>query len=212
MRYVAEDPTVLVGGVGLAVLVLLAALRVTQQGKYLIGAVVTAVLALVLLGIEHFWVTDCERIEQVVEEIRAAVAASDADGVIEHLTPDVQYTEGGTVYSGPIARAYIHAALSTTEFDVVRVSRLRTHVGRQARRGTADFRVFARGVHHRRFGPLPFSSSDLNWSLGFVETAPHVWSVNRLTPTRLPRAVPSPAYVGEDGRFLPPKRFNPRGP
>ena len=38
MEFLSEDPTYLAGGLGLIAVGLLIALRVSQQGKYLIGA------------------------------------------------------------------------------------------------------------------------------------------------------------------------------
>src|SRR4051794_20690928 len=66
MESLSEDPTYLAGGLGLVALMLLVALRVTQQGRYLIRALIVLGLAAAVLVIEHFWFTDAERIEGVV--------------------------------------------------------------------------------------------------------------------------------------------------
>ena len=95
MEFLSEDPTYLAGGLGLLAVALLIALRVTQQGRYLIWALVALGLAAVVLVIEHFWVTDAERIERVVYDLRDAVLASDAERVLTYLTPDVQFVQGG---------------------------------------------------------------------------------------------------------------------
>src|SRR5436190_604723 len=93
MTFLSEDPTYLVGALGILAVSFLMALRVTQQGKYLYWALGALGLAAAVLAIEHFWVTDNERIERVVYDLRRAVLASDVDGVLEHLTPDVEYVQ-----------------------------------------------------------------------------------------------------------------------
>ena len=56
------------------------ALGSTQQGKYLIRAMIAAGLAAAVVAVEWAWVTDNERIEQVVYDLRDAVVNSDVDG------------------------------------------------------------------------------------------------------------------------------------
>lgn len=197
MEFLSEDPTYLAGGLGLLGLVFLIALRVTQQGKFLVWALSTWGLALAVLGIEQLWVTDNERIERVVYDLRRALAASDAEGVLVHLTPDVQFAPGDrarensrfalrhvNLVTGAATRAFIKNELQQCEFDLVRVSQLQTHAGRQSRRGTADFRVMTGG----RYRGMP-ASGPTDWSLGFVETSPKVWQVDRITPTALPNDI-----------------------
>ncbi len=75
------------------------ALNVTQQGKYLIRAGIAFGLALMVVAIEWFWVTDNERIEQVVYDLRRAVQSSDVEGVLAHMAPNVQYLQGETALS-----------------------------------------------------------------------------------------------------------------
>ena len=151
MEYLSEDPTYLAGGLGILALAFLVALRVTQQGKYLIWAVAALGLAGVVLIIERAWVTDAERIEAVVYDLRRAVAASDAKGVLDHLTPDVRYAPGGNVRYlkgtnlNPVATRVLMQSVENTRFDFVRVTSLTTHAGEQSRRGTAEFRIIAGG-------------------------------------------------------------------
>ena len=73
MTYLSEDPTYLTGSLLLLAGVFLIALRVTQQGKYLIATAMSLVFALVVVIVEWMWVTDNERIEKVVYDVRAAV-------------------------------------------------------------------------------------------------------------------------------------------
>ena len=92
------------------------ALNVTQQGKYLIRAGIAFGLAMVVFAIEWFWVTDNERIEQVVYELRRAVQNSDAEGVLAHMAPNVQYLQGDTALSEDMTRALIRENLTPGTF------------------------------------------------------------------------------------------------
>jgi len=187
MTYLLEDPTYLAGGLVLLAGAFLIALYTTQQGKYLISGAVALGLALLVVLIEWLWVTDTERIEQVVYDIRGAVLKSDAEGVLAHLAPNVQYVHGDTVLSGDLTRDMIRKAVSNARFDFIRIANLETSVAPQARRAKAEFRVFARGTVG--FSPTTADSGTAvsTWSLGFQESAPHVWKVNRISPVSIPQ-------------------------
>jgi hypothetical protein len=185
MTYLSEDPTLLVGGLLLLAAAFLGALRVTQQGKYLIRALVAVGLAVVVLVIEWLWVTDTERIEQIVYDLRRGVLNSDVEGVLAHLTPDVQFLKGETALDGQTTRSLIRASLENTSFDFIRIGNLETSAGRQSRRGKAEFRVFAKGSRHTALATHNIGTANSVWSLGFQETAPGVWKVNRITPVQL---------------------------
>ncbi len=189
MTILSEDPTILAGGLVALGVCFLVALKATQQGKYLVYAGGTFGLALVFLAIEWFWVTDNERIEQVVYALRSAVARTDVDGVLEHLAPNVQYQQGGSLISPELTRSVIQNSLANASFDLVRVSQLRTNVGKQSRRGTAEFRVFAKGRVESSVGALNIGTADSEWSLSFQEVEPHVWKVSRITPVSVPNGV-----------------------
>jgi hypothetical protein len=188
MTYLSEDPTVLAGGLVLLAVAFGVALRVTQQGKYLVRAGVALGLALLVVVVEWLWVTDTERIEQVVYALRREVLNSDVDGVLEHMTPDVRFSDarGETSVHGEATRALIRTNLSATSFDFIRISNLEINAGRQARRGTALFRVFAKGNRHTSLATVPVGTANSVWELGFQETDPKVWKVNRITPVQLP--------------------------
>jgi hypothetical protein len=220
MEMLSEDPTYLAGGLGLLGLVFLIALRVTQQGRFLVWALGSWALALGVLGVERVWVTDNERIERVVYDLRRAVAASDADGVLAHLTPDVQFAPGDrardntrfvlrnvSLVTGAATRAFIKSELQQCEFDLVRVSQLQTHAGRQSRRGTAEFRVMTGG----RYRGMP-ASGPTDWSLGFAETSPGVWQVDRITPHRPAQRHRAASHGRPAGELLPEGRRLPRTP
>lgn len=169
MTYLSEDPTLLVTILLLVAGVFLVALNVSQQGKYLIWSSIAFVLAVLVLVTEWVWVTDNERIEHVVYELRQAVLNSDAQGVLSHLAPNVQYLQGDIALSEDATRALVEANLSRARLEFVRISDLQISAGQQSRRGKAEFRAFTRGTLNSGFeGGTAISA----WSLGFEETAP----------------------------------------
>jgi hypothetical protein len=186
MEFLSDDPTYLAGGLGLLGGVFLVALRLTQQGKYLVWAAVSLALALLVVGVERVWVTDNERIEETVYGLGRAVEESDAAGVLARLTPDVQYVASGNTMLGEPTRALVERVVSNSRFEFVRITHLRTNAGGRARRGTAEFRVLSSGSFHGPFNTLNFGTSSSAWSLGLRETSPGVWKVNRITPVYLP--------------------------
>ena len=99
-----------------------------------------------MVAVERLWVTDNERIEQVVYELRDAVLNSDAEGVLSHMAPNVQYLQGDTALSAEETRAMIRANLSRVQFDFVRISELQTSAGHQSRRGTGRISGFHQGT------------------------------------------------------------------
>jgi ketosteroid isomerase-like protein len=185
MEYLSEDPWPLASALGLVALGFLIALLVTQQGKHLIRAGIALGLALAVIVIEHFWVTDNERIEAVVYDLARAVGASDPAAVEAHLAPDFEAPLGA------VGRALIRASLPNIKFDFVRVSKLSVNAGAQTRLGTAHFTVHASGMATTPILSHAFATppSGTDWSLGFRETAPGQWKVTRITPTRLPQGL-----------------------
>jgi hypothetical protein len=204
MTYLSEDPRLLAGGLLLLAGAFVVALRVTQQGKYLIRALVAAGLALAVVVIEWLWVTDNERIEQVVYDLRRAVLNSDAEGVLAHMAPNVQFLQGETALGGEATRALIRANLSHTHFDFIRIGNLETTAGRQSRRGTASFQVLAKGTLDTSLATMTIGTANSVWSLGFQETDPGVWKVNRITPVQIPNgalAMPGGAPAPDRSRL-----------
>jgi ketosteroid isomerase-like protein len=218
MTFLSEDPTYVAGALGVLAGAFLIALRVTQQGKYLIWALSSLGLAMTVLLVERFWVTDNERIERVVYDLRRAVMTSDAEAVLTHLTPDVQYVQHGTALPGEATRELIRNNLSNATFDFVYIRELQTSAGRQTRRGKAEFRIYAKGRLHTPLQDYSVGTADSTWSLGFQETDPGIWKVNRITPVSVPEGIrnvsaaprsrePSGGHGGLSdpaGRFLAP--------
>ena len=210
MESLSDDPTYLAGGLALLAVALLIALRVTQQGRYLVRALIVLGLAAAVLVIEHFWVTDAERIERVVYDLRDAVMDSDAERVMTYLTPDVEFVQGGSTTSGEATKDYIRSTLPDAKFDFVRIGQLKTQAFRASRRGLAEFRIIASGSIQVSMVQLNFGTTNSDWSLGFTETSPHVWKVDRITPTQLPGEMPGPPGPGpapSPGFYRPRPRF-----
>ena len=186
MSLLSEDPSFL-----MLVLVFVAgaffvALKVTQQARYLFWALGTIGLTAILAVVETLWVTDAERVERVVYDLRQAVLASDAEAVLEHLTSDVEYGRNGSYLSGEQTRELIRANLSNATFEFVHINGLQTSAGSKTRRGKAEFHVYAKGTLRMSHGTFDVGTANSTWSLGFEETNPGVWKVNRITPVSVP--------------------------
>ena len=189
MTYLSEDPTYLTGSLLLLAGVFLIALRVTQQGKYLIATAMSLVFALVVVIVEWMWVTDNERIEKVVYDVRAAVLKANPDGVLAHLAPNVMYQQGETALTSSATRSLIRTNVSNVHLEFARISELRTSVGQQTRRGIAEFRVFTRGGLKMISNGAAGITATTARSLGFQETQPGVWKIYRISPVSIPRGV-----------------------
>ena len=124
----------------------------------------------------------------MVYDLRRAVLNSDAEGVLIHMAPNVQYLQGDTALSEDATRALIRANLSHAQFDFVRISDLQTSAGQQSRRGKAEFRVFTRG-RLTSSASADSGTAVTTWSLGFQETEPGVWKVNRISPVSIPQGI-----------------------
>ena len=186
MYYLAEDPSYVLAALGLVAVGLLVALKVTQQGKFLIWAVIVAAVALGVFGVERYLVTDAERIEAVVYDLANATEASDVDRIKSHLDERVTFGVSGQTTDGSFLLRMVFPLLRQTHFDFVRVGRLTTSAGGQSRRGSAEFAVTATGVFDDAGAQVPLGSIGTEWSMGFREVSPGVWKVNRITALKLP--------------------------
>jgi hypothetical protein len=186
MSLISDDPTWLAGGLVLAALACLLALKATQQGKYLAWALGALGAAALVVAVEWAWVTDDERIEAVVYDLRRGLLAGDVEAVLARMTPGVQYVQEGQTLSGDETRSLIKASMSGSRFETLRVYALQTSAGRQSRRGKAEFKVFVQGHVQGPFGLGGTGTANTAWSLGFEEARPKVWLVNRITPVSLP--------------------------
>ena len=161
-------------------------------------------LAAAVVVIEWMWVTDVERIEQVVYDLRQAALDSDVDGMLSHMAPDVRFQRGDTSLDAEATRALIQGYLGHTQFEFIRIAGLEISVGEQSRRGTAQFRVFAKASMNMSGTPIDGGTFNSIWSLGFQETRPHVWQVNRISPVQLPSgSLPVPSRGPASKRHAP---------
>lgn len=205
MSMFTEDPTLPVAVLLMAAACCFVAVRVRQEGKYLVWGGVALALAGGVAAFEWAWVTEKERIEGVVHDLRRALLASDSQRILGHLTPDAQFVQAGSSMNPEATRALIAGNVSAAKFDLVRVRELQASAGSRTRRGKAEFKVFARGSFQGPFGLGGLSgAADSTWSLGFEETRPGVWKINRITPISTPLspalfaggATPRPPEVG----------------
>ncbi|MHC5544277.1 hypothetical protein ACYOEI_39115, partial [Singulisphaera rosea] len=143
MEFLSEDVSYLAGGLAIVGGIFVILLRSTQQGKYLIWAASAFGLAALAIVVETFWVTDTERIEDVVYKLRDAVAASDPPKVFAELTPDAEYGQQQHTIWGEAARNFSALHLRGAHFDFLRITHLEANAGRQSGRGSAVFRVLA---------------------------------------------------------------------
>ncbi|GIW85913.1 MAG: hypothetical protein KatS3mg108_0237 [Isosphaeraceae bacterium] len=193
MGLIAEDPWPLVWVCVVGAAVLLGALRLTGQGKYLIGALGLVGLAGLLVLVDRVWVTDRERVEETVEGLLEAVRRQDVEGVLGRVTEGVEVEEvgGERLVGGAAARVFLAAAVRGVRFDWLIPGKMRVVVAPISRQAKVELRIQAAGSYE---GPLvrwnfatnPGEGSE--WSLGLEETAPGVWKIHRITPLRLPGA------------------------
>jgi len=185
MTYLSEDPTYVIGGLLLLAGAFVIMLKITQQGKYLLNAGIALTLALAIFLIEWIWVTDIERIEKVVHDVRTAVLKSDPEGVLAHLTEDVRYAGPEMSLSPGDTLTLIRNNVSNIHLEFARISELKTSVGQQTRRGTAEFRIFTRGSL-KSTSILPEARTAVTaWSLGLQETEPGIWKIYRISEVSL---------------------------
>ena len=189
MTYLSEDPTYLAGALLLLAGAFVIALNVTKQGKYLVNAGIAFGLALTVVVIEWMWVTDNERIEMVVYDLRKAVLNSDAEAVIAHLAPDALFQQRDTTLSTDATQALIRNNVGNIRLEFARITELQTSVGQQSRRGKAEFRVFTRGSLRSSSEAIGGVTRITAWSLGFQETEPRVWKITRITPLSIPNGI-----------------------
>lgn len=189
MHYLNEDPSYLLISLGVLAVAFLVALKVTQQGKYLIWAGTLLALALVVFGVERFWVTDAERVEAVVYDLARAVEASDIERIKSHFDDKVTVGMRDRTMDGSIPMRLIFPLLKRIHFDFVRVAQLTTSAGEQTRRGQAEFKVSAAGTFDDGMSQVPLGSLGTEWSLGFSEKSPGVWKVTRITAIKAPNEV-----------------------
>ncbi len=190
MSLLTEDASYLLIGLGLAGLGCLLAMKVTQEGKFLIWALGLLVLAGAVFGFERFWVTDAERVEGVVYDMADAVQHSDSKRIKNHFDEKVTIGAGPrTMSDGSIPLRMVLSRLENCHFDFVKVSNLTTLVTPQGRVGKANFKATATGTFSEGGNEMPIGSLGTEWELTFRESSPNVWKVTRIQAIKVPRQV-----------------------
>lgn len=207
MTWLSEDPWPLGVTFGAVALGFLIALKVSQQGKYLVAAIVAGLLALGVVLVERAWVTDNERIEAVIQELGRAVVRSDADAALALMTPDVTLAQASITLGGRPARAVrrgvpglpedlanparglMRGAIRETQFDFLSITRIAAHAGRQSGMGQAEFRVFASGSINSGGTRFNFATdpSGTDWTAGLRRGPDGRWLIESITAARVPR-------------------------
>ncbi|MDB5351848.1 MAG: hypothetical protein JWN86_3095 [Planctomycetota bacterium] len=198
MEYFTEDPTYLATGLGILALVFLVMMKATQQGRYLIYAGAALGVLALLLVVERLYVTENERIEDVVYGLAKAVEASDGDGAAEFLTPDCvleRSADQGNIpmrlvtsrFAGPLPPDKLKEELENYTFDYLKVTRLHANAGKLSGMGTAEFAVHTMGQQRDPFHAFATPPAGMGWSFGLREVSPQVWKVARITPGRMDR-------------------------
>jgi ketosteroid isomerase-like protein len=168
-RLFAEDLWSLVGVFALAELGLVIALVRTGRRGLLVPVAILPIVAALLVVVEVMVVTDREQIDGLIDEMRAAVLAEDADGFVKHLAPQCRY--------GNIGPEHIRQTAATVfgMFDIERlkISNRKTQVSRLRREATAEFLAVARG----RQGELEFAPYPTRWILTFQQSREGQWRV-----------------------------------
>jgi hypothetical protein len=189
MTFLTEDASYLLIGLGVAALACLLALKVSQQGKFLVWALGLLVAAAVVFGFEHFWVTEAEQVEAVVYDLAEAIRASNADRIKDHIDPKVTIGTKDRTIDGSATLRLIYFYLQSTHFDYVTVSQLTTSVGRQSRVGKANFKAIATGVFQEGQSEFPIGTLGTEWELSFREVSPGVWKITRIQAIKVPPQV-----------------------
>lgn len=186
MHFLTEDPSYLLIGLGVAALACLVALKITQQGKFLVWAGGLLALGLAVFAFEQLYVTDAERVEGVVYDLARAVEASDVEKIKSLLDDRVTIGLRGRTMDGSMTLRLILPLIRQTRFDFVRIGQLTTSAGSQTKMGSAEFKAAATGVFNEGGSEIPVAVAATEWSLGFSERSPGVWKITRITAIKVP--------------------------
>lgn len=174
-RYILENPTVVL--IVLAVIGAAALLGRRATGRaalYVAAAAAAAMAAVVLLSV--LVQTDRERVAGVVEDLRQAVAAGDADAVAASLSKD--FSAGG---DPPMDAAGVPAAVQRV-FELVTIRSVRAVVAAPRFDGDQAEIAFSLVVDAETPGAGPIRGHHSRWLLRVVRepSAPRGWAVRRI--------------------------------
>lgn len=168
-RWLGDEVWPLICLLALVALGLAIAMAATGRGRFFIGVVALACLALLLVAIEYVWVTDRERVDGIVREMADSAVREDASGLVQHLSPTVRY---GTLDRSAIERL-ASATFEQFAIDRVTVSGRKTEVFAKQGEARVDFLAVVRG----RRNNVDFSPYPTRWVLTFVKNPQGVWLV-----------------------------------
>jgi len=180
MTWLSENPWPLAGTCLILAMIFLVALRITQQGKFLIRALAALGAAGLILLVEWFWVTDRERIANVIYDMADAVKTGDIARFEAHLAEEFNPPGGG------LARSAMRGAIQQMDFEFIRISKLRATAGDLTKRGKADFFAMAAWEPHDRIPYKTVPPPGVGFSVGFIEEDGE-WKVSRIEVTQAPQ-------------------------
>lgn len=195
MEYLSEDPRLVAGALSLVGIAFLVAMKVTQQGKYLIRAGIAFGLALLVVGIEWLWVTDRERVEDTVLGLSKAVAASDGDRAAFFVDPKCVLEVGpestnqainhylGAIV-GPIPD-WLRQHLDSIHFDYLRLTRMKTEILPLPGAARVECIAHGSGQKSEPFQSFMIPPDGMGWSFSLREVEPKVWKITRISPGRV---------------------------
>ena len=143
-----EDPTPILVGGGIALLVLAGFFLKTGRGLVLVGmAVVATIMALAVL-VDRLVVTDREAVANTIYQAAATAERNDLNAVTDFISPSATEVKAE-------ARRWIGQA----KVDSVSISAMEVTLNREAKpmTATAEFRVYATGQLTDRRMPYPFT-------------------------------------------------------
>ena len=144
----AEDPTPILVGGGLALLVLAGFFLKTGRGLVLLAmGVVAAVMALAVL-VDWLVVTDREAVANTIYQAAAVAERNDLAAVTDFISPNA-----------PQVKAEARHWIGQAKMDSVSISAMEVTMDRKAKpmTATAEFRVYATGQLTDRNMPYPFT-------------------------------------------------------
>ena len=174
--YVAENPWYLVAILGFVAAGFLLTLRATQEGRYLVRALVAPgpTAGPLLIVVDQVWVTEAERVERVIRDLADAVARSDGTATMALMDDHVAFGIRSQTLGEELDLPSFAELLGQVQFDFVRVSRLSATAGAQTHRGQAEFKVTASGAI-KQGGSLRNFMGNSEWSIGLRRLPSGAW-------------------------------------
>jgi hypothetical protein len=171
-HYVGEDVWPLIGLLAVIALGLGIAMVGTGRGRFLIGIIALACLAVSLLVIERLWVTDKERVDGIINEMAQSALREDSAAIVRHLSPQCRY---GNLDRSGIERLAA-ATFAQVALDKVSVSSRKTEVFPMRGEARVDFLAVVRG----RQNNVEFSPYPTRWIFTFVQNQQGAWEVEEI--------------------------------